>query len=88
MRVADVPVLIVGGGPVGLSAFLLLSRHGVRSLLVEWHPGTSLHPKARGLNVRTLELFLVWGIESAVREAAADLARAVDVVWAPGPAGS
>lgn len=83
MSDADVPVLIVGGGPVGLSASLLLSRHGVRSLLVERHPGTSLHPKARGLNVRTLELFRVWGLEPAVRAAAPELNRAVDVVWAP-----
>jgi len=79
----DVPVVIVGGGPVGLSASLLLSRHGVRSLLVERHPGTSVHPKARGLNVRTLELFRVWGLEAAVRAAAGELKRAVDVVWAP-----
>jgi 2-polyprenyl-6-methoxyphenol hydroxylase-like FAD-dependent oxidoreductase len=80
---AEVPVLIVGGGPTGLSASLLLSRHGVRSILVECHPGTSIHPKARGLNVRTLELFRVWGLEVAVRAAASDLDRAVDVVWAP-----
>lgn len=79
----DVPVLIVGGGPVGLSASLLLSRHGVRSLLVERHPGTSIHPKARGLNVRTLELLRVWGIEPAIRAAARDLDRARDVAWAP-----
>jgi putative polyketide hydroxylase len=78
----QVPVLIVGGGPVGLTASLLLSRHGVRSLLVERHPGTSMHPKARGLNVRTLELFRVWGLEPAVRAIAGELDRAVDVVWA------
>ena len=83
MHERDVPVLIVGGGPVGLSASLLLSRHGVRSLLVERHPGTSIHPKARGLNVRTLELFRVWGLEQAVRTAAKDLEQALDVVWAP-----
>jgi len=79
----DVPVLIVGGGPVGLSASLLLSRHGAPSLLVERHPGTSIHPKARGLNVRTLELLRVWGLEQAVREAAEGLDRARDVAWAP-----
>ena len=83
MSEADIPVLIVGGGPVGLSASLLLSRHGVRSLLLERHSGTSIHPKARGLNVRTLELFRVWGIEPTVRAAAKDLDRAKDVVWAP-----
>ena len=32
---AEVPVLIVGGGPAGLTASLLLSRHGVESLLVD-----------------------------------------------------
>src|SRR5215467_5677338 len=79
----SVPVLIVGGGPVGLSASILLSRHGVRSLLVERHPGTSVHPKARGLNVRTLELLRVWGLEQAVRAAGGELNRALDVVWAP-----
>lgn len=82
MSKVQVPVLIVGGGPVGLTASLLLSRHGVRSLLVERHPGTSVHPKARGLNVRTLELFRVWGLEASVRAAAHELDRAVDVVWA------
>src|SRR5260370_13331409 len=46
-------------------------------------PRTSIHPKARGLNVRTLELLRVWGLEPAVRAAAKDLERALDVVWAP-----
>lgn len=87
MAGSDEPVLIVGGGPTGLPASLLLSRHGVPSLLVERHPGTSVHPKARGLNVRTLELFRVWGLEPAVRAAAADLDRAVEVAWAPTLAG-
>ncbi len=64
-----VPVLIVGGGPVGLSTALALSRFGVRSLLVERHPATSIHPKARGINVRTMELFRQWEIEPAVRAA-------------------
>src|SRR5260370_40852276 len=45
MSKAHVPVLIVGGGPTGLSASLLLSRHGVRSLLADRHFGTSVHPK-------------------------------------------
>ncbi len=42
----DIPVLISGGGPVGLTASLLLSQHGVRSLLVERHPGTALHAES------------------------------------------
>ena len=65
----DIPVLISGGGPVGLTASLLLSRHGVRSLLVERHPGTALTPKARGINARTMEIFRQYGIDTAIRDA-------------------
>ncbi len=61
------PVLIVGGGPVGLSASLMLSYHGVRSLLVEQHPGTTVYPKARLINARTMEIFRQLGLEGAVR---------------------
>lgn len=53
----ETPVLIVGGGPVGLSASIWLSRFGVPSLLIERHPGTAVHPKARGINIRTMEIF-------------------------------
>ena len=56
-----VPVVIVGGGPVGLSMALALARQNVRSLLVERHPGTTQHPRARGVNIRTMELFRQWG---------------------------
>src|SRR5258705_5781559 len=56
-----VPVLIVGGGPVGLATALELARHRVRSLLVERHASTTLHPKARNFNTRTMEIIRGWG---------------------------
>lgn len=65
-----VPVLIVGGSLVGLSASLFLGRLGVRHLLVERHSGTSTHPRGRGNNVRTMELFRTAGAEAGIREAA------------------
>jgi putative polyketide hydroxylase len=77
----DIPVLISGGGPVGLTASLLLSRHGVRSLLVERHPGTALTPKARGINARTMEIFRQCGIGAAVREAGLAEGRLGLIVW-------
>jgi putative polyketide hydroxylase len=65
----EVPVLIVGGGPVGLTASILLSQQGIRSLLVERHPGTAIVPKARGINARTMEMYRQIGIEQAIRDA-------------------
>ena len=56
----QVPVVIVGGGPVGLAAALELSRYGVGSLLVERHDRTTWHPKARNLNTRTMEIARGW----------------------------
>jgi 2-polyprenyl-6-methoxyphenol hydroxylase-like FAD-dependent oxidoreductase len=67
---AEIPVLIVGGGPVGLTTSLLLSHYGIRSLLVEQHPGTSTYPKARLIKARIKEIFRQLGIEPAVRELA------------------
>ncbi len=69
----QVPVLIAGGGIVGLSASLFLSRQGIRSLLVERHRGTSIHPRARGVNARTMEIYRELGLEEAIRIAGAEL---------------
>ena len=57
MHDESVPVLIVGGSLVGLSASVFLSRHGVQSLLVERRATTSMSrfPRAWGFNPRTVE---------------------------------
>ena len=65
-----VPVLVVGGSLVGLSASLFLGRLGVRHLLVEKHSDTSHHPRGRGNNVRTMELYRTAGVDPLIREAA------------------
>ncbi|QBR85135.1 hypothetical protein E3983_12700 [Legionella israelensis] len=56
-----IPVLIVGGGPVGLSMALALARQNIHSLVIEQHPGRTAHPRARGVSMRTMELFRQWG---------------------------
>lgn len=68
-----VPVLIVGGSLVGLSTSLFLGRLGIDHLLVEKHADTSTHPRGRGNNVRTMELFRTAGVEAGIREAASVL---------------
>ncbi|MER7052258.1 FAD-dependent monooxygenase [Streptomyces sp. NPDC000351] len=70
-----VPVLIVGGSLVGLSTSVFLGRLGIRHTLVERHSGTSIHPRGRGNNVRTMELFRVAGTEPDIRKAAATLSE-------------
>lgn len=71
--VTHVPVLIVGGGVAGLVASALLARQGVGCLLVERHPGTSIHPRARGVNGRTMEILRGLGLEGAIRSAGAPI---------------
>lgn len=74
----EVPILIVGGGLVGLSTSLLLAHYGAHSLLVERHAGTTVHPKQFGLGIRPMEIFRSVGLEEAVRAGGADLAHARD----------
>jgi putative polyketide hydroxylase len=69
-------VLVVGGGLVGLAAALFLARSGARCLLAERHASTSLHPRARGVNVRTMEILRSAELEPAIR--GTQSARALD----------
>jgi putative polyketide hydroxylase len=77
----DVPVLIAGGGPVGLTASMLLSQQGIRSLLAERHHGTAILPKARGINARTMEMYRQCGVEQAIRDAGLATERTGLIVW-------
>jgi 2-polyprenyl-6-methoxyphenol hydroxylase-like FAD-dependent oxidoreductase len=63
-------VLIVGGGPVGLTARALLARWGVRTLLVEKHRELSPFPRSRLVNVRSMEIFRHLGIADTIRDRA------------------
>jgi 2-polyprenyl-6-methoxyphenol hydroxylase-like FAD-dependent oxidoreductase len=62
----EVPVLITGGSLVGLSTAMLLGHHGVRSLVVEHHRGTAIHPRAAQISQRTMEIFRTVGVEQIV----------------------
>ena len=64
----EAPVLIAGGGLVGLSMALFLAQHGVASLVVERLRGGSPLPRAAFFHMRTLEMFRNAGIEEEVRE--------------------
>src|SRR3954447_8383548 len=66
-----IPVLVVGGSLVGLTASALLAAQGVPHLLVERHRGTAIHPRAASFHQRTMEIFRELGLQAAIEEAAA-----------------
>ncbi|HZF92588.1 FAD-dependent monooxygenase [Streptomyces sp.] len=72
--VESAPVLIVGGSLVGLSTSVFLGRLGIEHMLVERHAATSTHPRGRGNNVRTMEIFRTAGLEARIRAVASTLA--------------
>ena len=69
METDSTPVLIVGGGLVGLSAAVFLSWRGVPTVLVERHPGSSPHPRAIGYTPRTMELYRAVGLGPQIPQA-------------------
>ncbi|WP_024508215.1 FAD-dependent monooxygenase [Bradyrhizobium sp. ARR65] len=63
------PVVIVGGGPVGIGLAIDLGLRGVRSILVERYTDLQPIPKGQNLTQRTLEHFYFWGAEDQLRAA-------------------
>lgn len=66
-------VLIVGAGPVGLSAAAELRRHSVRCRLVDRLPARLPYAKAVGIQPRTLEIWDRMGLARTVLEAAVQM---------------
>src|SRR5687768_10782404 len=65
----EVPVLIVGAGPVGLGLAADLGWRGIDCMVVEQGDGTIVHPRANTINSRTMEFCRRWGIAEQVRQA-------------------
>jgi putative polyketide hydroxylase len=58
----EVPVVICGAGPVGLTASIMLSRRGIPNLVIEKRAGVSGLPRARGIMSRTVEIWSQFGL--------------------------
>ena len=63
----DAPVIIAGGGLVGLSTAMFLAQRGVQSVVIERLTKPSTLPRAAFFHMRTFELFRQAGIEDEVR---------------------
>lgn len=66
---ARLPVLIVGGGPVGLALAGELGWRGVPCTLIEKTDGVVEHPRMDLVGIRTMEFCRRWGIADWVRDA-------------------
>ena len=64
-----VPILIVGGGSVGLSLAAELGWRGIECLALERMPGLNMHPCTNAVANRTMEYYRRWGIDQAISDA-------------------
>ncbi|KAK7754313.1 hypothetical protein SLS62_003606 [Diatrype stigma] len=78
------PVIIIGGGAVGLVSSIYLSLRQVPHLLFERYPGTSIHPKACGYNPISVEIFRDLGVEDEVLRQRAPIERGSHTAWYTG----
>lgn len=75
------PVLVVGGGPVGLMTALELNYHGVDAILIERNETTTRHPKMDITNGRSMELFRRLGVIDKLRAEAVPEDHRMSVTW-------
>jgi 2-polyprenyl-6-methoxyphenol hydroxylase-like FAD-dependent oxidoreductase len=75
------PVLIVGGGMVGLTLAVELGTRGVDCIIVNDGETEATHPQGNTLNARTMEHYRRLGIADQVRAAGLPADHATDVVY-------
>ena len=61
----ETPCLVVGAGPVGLMAGILLGQRGLSTQVIDQDSGTQESPAAHVVNARTLEICRQAGLDSA-----------------------
>jgi 2-polyprenyl-6-methoxyphenol hydroxylase-like FAD-dependent oxidoreductase len=69
LSVRKIPILISGGGSVGLSLAAELGWRNVDCLVLEKMDGLNMHPRANAVANRTMEYYRRWGIDEAISDA-------------------
>ena len=82
MNTIETDVLVVGGGPTGLTAAILLAELGLGSFVIERRAGPQRAPAAHVINARSFEIWRQAGVDmEAVLALAKDPADAGFVHW-------
>ena len=77
----EVPVLIAGGGPVGLTLAMELGWRGVPCVLLNDRAETAKHPKANATGARSMEHFRRLGVAHRIRAAGLPADHPTDLVY-------
>ncbi len=75
------PVIVIGGGSVGLSLAAELGWRGIECLVVEERSGLNDHPRANAVANRTMEYYRRWGIDQAITDAGIPPDLPAEYLW-------
>ena len=75
----ETDVLIVGGGPVGLTLAMDLGQRGVRCLLIDRRDAPGFLPKMERCNARTMEIYRRLQLAQSIRAAGMEASIPMDV---------
>lgn len=81
------PVLIIGGGPVGLALAGELGWRGVECVVVDQGDGEVFAPRMDMVSARTMEFCRRWGIAEQIKQADYPQDRGQDIVYVDSVAG-
>jgi 2-polyprenyl-6-methoxyphenol hydroxylase-like FAD-dependent oxidoreductase len=86
-RRMETPVLIVGGGPIGLTLALDLGWRGIECVLIEQGDGSIDLPRGAMVAARTMEFCRRWGIKDRIVHAGFPDDYKLDIVFCTSLAG-
>ena len=78
---ASYPVIVIGGGSVGLSLAAELGWRGIECLVIEERPGLNDHPRANAVANRTMEYYRRWGIDQPITDAGIPPDLPAEYLW-------
>lgn len=84
----ETDVLIVGAGPSGAAAGVLLATYGVRAIIVNKHGSVANTPRAHITNQRTMEVLRDLGLEEEAKRSATPQSLMGEHVWATSLSGA